>query len=169
LSVLDQRLGGGPTEPSPAAACQLLRGAGIRACCFEDSTLVRASAPARYGTVRELLTAVVAANPGYRWDVTPDGLVDVFPSPSVLDETVSPIKVADTGLWRVLEEDLSLRRYGIELFMELRDGDGPPVSVDLPGGSLRAALDTLVAPITDSVWHVSGLPGAYFLTVSRIG
>jgi hypothetical protein len=119
--------------------------------------------------VRELLDGVVAANPGYQWDLTPDGLVNVFPVPSVLDEPVSPVNLAGMGLWRVLEDYLALRQYKIELFMELREGDGPVVSVDLSAASLRAALNTLVAQIDNSVWHISGTPDAYFLTVLSTG
>lgn len=76
--------------------------------------------------------------------------------PSVLDEDVPALHVAGKGLWRVLEEDVGLADHGVELFRELRDGDGAPVPADLRAGTLRLVLDELVAPLRATVWHISG-------------
>jgi hypothetical protein len=168
IDIVDHPLPGEPTPPAPAPACQLLRGAGIRACCLDDATRAQAPAPAVYRTVRDLLDAVTQENPGYRWEVVPSGLVNVYPVPSVLDDPVGPVKAAGTGLWRVLDEILGITRHNLELFVEFRDGDGPLVNVDLPAASLRTALNALVASVPDTVWHISGTPDAYFLTVSAI-
>ena len=69
------------------------------------------------------------------------------------------------GLWRVLDGRLRVRDHGIALFQELEDGDGPTISVSLRPGSLRDALNALVAPIDAAVWHISGSSGGWFLPV----
>jgi hypothetical protein len=166
-SLLDRPLPPGAVSASPAAVCARLREWGIRACCLEDPARINPSAGSpEVGTVRELLDAVVAENRSYRWDLTAHGLINVFPSPSVLDDQVDSLECDSEGLWRVLEDRLRLRDHGMELFQELAEGDGPTVSVSLPRGSLRAALNGLVAPIDAAVWHISGSPGGWFLTVS---
>jgi hypothetical protein len=168
-AVLDQALGSPPLDPSPGAAANALRAAGIRANCLELGDRSTASEAGPPSTAGEALKAVVRADPRYRWEVTNAGLLDLYPTPSVLDDAVPALSVAGKGLWTVLESDLGLADHGIELFMELRDGDGPPVPDDLPAGTLRAALDRLVAPVDQTVWHITGNPGAFFLTVSAIG
>ncbi|ONI77924.1 hypothetical protein ALI144C_31485 [Actinosynnema sp. ALI-1.44] len=166
--VLDRRLPPVDTRPTPSEASQLLRSLGIRLCCLDDTSRVLEPAPETYRTAEGILEAVATTNPGYQWDIVANGLVNVFPVPSVLDEPVPPLTVAGTGLWRVLEEHVAIPRYKIQLFMEFRDDDGPPVPADLPAGSVRAALNTLIAPVAQTVWHVSGTPDAWFLTVSAI-
>ena len=166
-SLLDRPLPPGVVVASPAAVCARLREWGIRACCLEDPALINPSAASpEIGTVRELLDAVVAENHSYRWDLTADDLINVFPSHSVLDDRVDQLDCESEGLWRILEDRLRLRDHGIELFQELEDGDGPTISVSLPSGSLRDALNAVVAPIDAAVWHISGSPGGWFLTVS---
>ena len=166
-SLLDRPLPPGVVLASPVAVCARLREWGIRACCLEDPARVNPSAGSpEVGTVRELLDAVVAENPSYGWDLTADGLVNVFPSPSVLDDEVGPLECDSEGLWRVLDDRLGLRDHDVELFQELEDGDGPTISVSLPRGSLRDALNALIAPIDAAVWHISGSPGGWFLTVT---
>jgi hypothetical protein len=166
--LLDRQLEPPLADPSPSAVSEALRRAGIRACSFENVDAERPAASAPIATVRDALEAVESANPGYRWEITAEGLVDIFPVPSVLDESVPELRVAGRGLWRVLEEDVGLAKHGIELFGELRDGDGPPVPSDLPAGPLRSVLNRLIAPLPGTVWHIAGRPGAYFLTVSTI-
>jgi hypothetical protein len=168
-ALLDHRLDTILRDLSPAAAANALRGAGIRACCLENAEGEKPTAAASVNTVRDALDAVAEANPGYRWDAVPEGLVNVFPVRSVLDEEVPELRVAGKGLWSVLEEDVGLASHGIELFMEFRDGDGPPVPGDVPAGSLRSVLNRLIAPVAGTVWHISGRPGAYFLTITSIG
>jgi hypothetical protein len=167
-ALLARRLQSPPLEPSPAAVAGALRASGIRACSLEygaDVTPFPSSGPP--STVGEALDSVAAADPRYRWEVTPEGLVNLFPSPSVLDDEVPPLPVAGKGLWSVLEQDL-LPGRGVELFMELRAGDGPPVPADLPGGTLRSALNALIAPVGSSIWQISGNPGAHYLSVTEI-
>lgn len=168
-ALLDRRLDTVLQDLSPAGVAGALRGAGIRACCLENSDSPKPTSAASVNTVRDALDAVVEANTGYRWDALPEGLVNIFPVPSVLDDDVPQLSVAGKGLWSVLEEDVGLASHGIELFMEFRDGDGPPVHADVPGGSLRSALNHLIAPVAGTVWHISGSPGAYFLTITSIG
>ena len=166
-SLLDRPLPPGVGVASPAAVCARLREWGIRACCLADPARINPSAGSpEIGTVRELLDAVVAENHSYRWDLTADDLINVFPSHSVLDDQVDQLDCESEGLWRILEDRLRLRDHGIELFQELEDGDGPTISVSLPSGSLRDALNAVVAPIDAAVWHISGSPGGWFLTVS---
>ena len=167
-ALLDQRLESPPLDPSPGAAANALRAAGIRVCCLElgDSGSAPHSGPP--STAREALEAVVSADPRYRWELTESGLLDLYPSPSVLDDEVPALPAAGKGLWSVLEDDLDLGGHGIELFMEFRDGDGPPVASDVPAGTLRSALDELIAPTPGAVWHISGNPGAFYLTITAI-
>ena len=167
-ALLDQRLESPPLDASPGAAANALRAAAIRACCLElgDSHSLPDSGPP--STAREALEAVVNADPRYRWEVMESGLLDLYPSPSVLDDEVQELAVAGKGLWAVLEDDLDLGGHGIELFMELRDGDGPPVASDVPAGTLRSALDELIAPVDGTVWHISGSPGAFYMTITAI-
>jgi hypothetical protein len=167
-ALLDRRLDTVLTDLSPAAVANALRGSGVRACCLEDAEAEKPTGAASVNTVRDALDAAADANPGYRWDTTPEGLVNLFPSPSVLDADVPEIHAAGKGLWQLLEEDVGLASHGIELFEEFRDGAGPPVPGDIPAGSLRSALNRLVAPLEATVWHVSGRPGAYFLTITSI-
>jgi hypothetical protein len=167
-ALLARRLESPPLDPSPASVAGALRAAGIRACSLEygaDATPFPSSGPP--STVAEALDSVTAADSRYRWEITPEGLVNLFPSPSVLDDEVAPLPVAGKGLWSVLEEDL-LPGHGIELFMEFRSGNGPAVPADLPGGTLRSALNTLIAPVGSSVWQISGNPGAHYLAVTEI-
>lgn len=168
-ALLDRPLGSPPLDPSPGSAANALRAAGIRACCLELGDRATATDTGPPSTVAEALEAVVRADPRYRWEITESGLLDLFPTPSVLDDDVPALPVAGKGLWTVLEDDVGLAGHGIELFLELRDGDGPPVPDDLPAGTLRAALDALVAPVDQTVWHITGNPGAFFLTVTAIG
>lgn len=168
MTGLDRPLDPPPADLSPAAVAGALRRAGVRACFFELSGSEDAPAGSAPATAVAALDAVAEANPGYRWEHGPDGLVDIFPAGSVLDEDVPTLRVAGKGLWQVLDDDVGLADHGIELFLELRDGDGPPVPADLPGGSLRAVLDELVAPLRDMVWQISGQPGAHFLSVTLI-
>jgi hypothetical protein len=167
--LLDRRLDTVLRDLSPAAVAGELRAAGIRACCLDDAESEKPTSAASVATVRDALDAVAEANPGYRWDVGPNDLLNIFPAPSVLDDDVPRLDVAGKGLWTVLEEDVDLASHGIELFMEFRDGAGPPVSAEVPGGSLRSVLNHLVAPLDGTVWHISGTPGAYFLTITSIG
>jgi hypothetical protein len=167
VSLLDRPRPPGVVLASPAQVCARLREWGIRACCLEDPALVNPSAGSpEIATVRQLLDAVVAENPSYRWDLAADGLINVFPSQSILDDQVDGLECESEGLWRVLDDRLRLRDHGMELFQELEDGDGPTISVSLPPGSLRDALNALVAPVEAAVWHISGSPGGWFLTVS---
>lgn len=168
-ALLDRRLDTVLRELSPTAVAGALRTAGLRACVLENAESEKPTAAASVDTVRDALEAVAEANPGYRWDVAPEGLVNIFPVPSVLDDDVPELHVAGKGLWSVLEEDVGLASHGIELFMEFRDADGPPVPDDVPGGSLRSVLNRLVAPVAGTVWHISGRPGAYFLSITSIG
>jgi hypothetical protein len=165
---LDRPLEPPPTDLSPTSVAEALRRAGIRACCLDVTQTDPASAAPPPSTVAGALAGVVERNPGYRWEPGPDDLLDIFPVPSVLDDDVPALHVAGKGLWRVLEEDVGLADHGVELFLELRDGDGPPVPADLPAGTLRFVLDELVAPLRATVWHISGKPGAAFLSVTLI-
>jgi hypothetical protein len=173
--LLDRPLDTGPDERSPAAVCARLRELGIRACCLDDPEQVTVRATGQPtgkddatppSTVRGLLDDLVVTHPSYRWELAQGGLVNVFPSRSVLDDPVPGFVAQGEGLWRVLER-LRLQDHGIELFQELGDGDGPALSVDVAPGSLRSALNAVVAPVDGAVWHLSGSAGAWFLTVAE--
>ena len=165
---LDRALEPPPSDLSPAAVAGALRRAGIRACFMELPGSEPPAAATPPATAADALAGVVEANPGYRWEPGPEDLVDIFPVPSVLDDQVAPLEVAGKGLWSVLDDDVGLAEHGIELFLEMRDGDGPPVPSDLPGGTLRSVLDELIAPLRATVWQISGRPGALFLSVTLI-
>jgi hypothetical protein len=177
--LLDRPLAIGPVERSPAAVCARLRELGIRACCLDDPEQVTEQVTERAAgqatgkddatpsaTVRGLLDDLVATHPSYRWELAQSGLVNVFPARSVLDDPVPGFVARGDGLWRVLER-LRLQDHGIELFQELGDGDGPALSVEVAPGSLRSALNAVVAPVDGAVWHLSGSAGAWFLTVAE--
>lgn len=167
--VLDQPLPTRIVEASPAGACAVLREMGVRACCLDDPAQVASHTQSDASTVGDLLDAVVAENPSYRWEFGPDDtLLNLFPQASVLDEPAPELDVAGEGLWIVLERRLRLADHDIELFVELRDGDGPPVTATAPAGPLRLALNAVVAPLDKAVWDVSGSTDAWFLTVSSL-
>jgi hypothetical protein len=168
-ALLERRLDAPPADLSPAAVAGALRASGVRACCLADAGAVAPAAARAPETAAAALAAVTAANPSYRWELTPSGLLNLFPAGSVLEAGVGERHVAGTGVWRVLEADLGLAEHGIELFMELQDGDGPAVATDLPAGTLRDALNALVAPLPGAVWDITGRPGAYFLSITAIG
>lgn len=158
------------TPPSPSAVCEALRAKHVRACCFEDADAGPASRPvaANLATVRDALDAVVTVYPEYRWEVAVDDLLNVYPRGSVIAERAPALHVAGKGLWVVLEEDLELKDRGITLFTELRNGDGPHLFVDLEEGTVRDALNACVASVQGAIWHISGVRGNYFLSISVI-
>lgn len=163
--LLDRPLPESPVRTTPAAVCARLRELGVRACCLDDPEHVSGHSTTSATTVQGLLDDLVADNPSYRWELVQHRLVNVFPSRSVLDDPVPGVVAEGDGLWSVLER-LRLQDHGIELFQELGDGDGPALSMEVPPGSLRSALNAVVAPVDGAVWHLSGAPGAWFLTVS---
>jgi hypothetical protein len=155
--------------PTPTAVSEALRGRGVRACCFAPSDAPRGNIEreaAEFASAQDALEAVVAADPAYRWCIAEAGLVNLFPQDSVIERAAPAVHVTDEGLWAVVERNLRLDDYGIELFAELRDGDGPPVSLDLSGVSLREALNACLAPVDRTFWHLSGVPDAFYLTIS---
>jgi hypothetical protein len=157
--------------PSPSAVCEALRAKKVRACCFEDADLGPRARPVEamnLATVREAVDGIVTAYPEYRWEVALDDLLNVYPRGSAIEKKAPALHVAGKGLWVVLEEDLQLRDRGITLFTEFRDGDGPLISADLEDGTVRAALNACVAPLGGAVWHISGIRGHYFLSISAV-
>ena len=166
--LLERPLAAPPADLSPSAVAGALRAGGVRACCLADAGAAAPAAEPPPATAAEALDAAAGANPGYRWELTPSGLVNLFPSGSVLEDAVGAQAVAGKGVWAVLEQDLGLGEHGIELFMSFRDGDGPAVAADLAAGTLRDALNALIAPLPGAVWDISGSPGAYYLTITSV-
>jgi hypothetical protein len=158
-----------PASGSVSAGGDELRRLGFRVCTFEDLALgaEAGGVACADATLREALANVVERNPGYRWDVAVDDLVNIVPVHSVLDEPAPRLEIHGKSLSRVLDEDLDLRRRGIELFPGL-EADGPAVELVGQPSDLREALNLVVAQLPDTVWHASGRPAAYSLFVTVV-
>lgn len=120
-------------------------------------------------TLAELLDEITKHNPGYVWTTAQADLINIYPAGSVLDEKLGGLQVESKGVYRVLREDLKVAEYGISPFDELTAGDGPPVGLRFESASLREALNELVGQLGDTVWHISGREGVYYLTLSGVG
>lgn len=161
--------------PSPGVSrcADELRARGFKVCSMEDlarDLSTRADEPIdREGaTLAELLDEITGRNPGYVWTTAQADLINVYPAGSVLDEKVGELSVEGKGVYRILKEDLGIAKYGVSLFDELTSGDGPPVDLRLESADLREALNQIVGRIGSTVWHISGRPGAYWLTITGI-
>jgi hypothetical protein len=158
------------SSPGPSAVCEALRAKGVRACCLDDTGADPRplASTSSFVTVRDALAGITAERPRYRWEIAYPDLVNVYPVDSVIENDAPPLHIAGKGLWVVLEEDLPLRNWDITLFVEFKAGDGPPVFVDLEGASIRAALSACIGQVRGAVWHISGTPDNYVLSVSDV-
>ena len=168
--LLDQRVDSFEVaDPTVTACADRLRALGVRVCSF--ATLpASASGPLVVppASLHRLLDAIVGANPGYRWDEPKPGLLNLYPDQSVLDEAVAPLTARSKGAWRVLEEDVGIGTFGITLFQELGDPDGPEIDLELRGTDLRGALNEVVARLRPLVWHIAGRPGQLHLSFTNV-
>lgn len=161
------------TESSSVSHCaDKLRALGYRICTFEDlqksnERQVRHPLDLKERTLKQILDEIVIENPGYRWLVE-DELINIYPVQSALNSPTPALNIKSKGVWRILIEDLEIENKGISLFVELTDGDGQLIDLALNAGSLRDALNGIVRQLGQAVWHISGNPGAYFLTISDI-
>ena len=145
-----------PASGSVSAVAAALRTAGYRVCSLEDLDRSTEAPPPTGGTLEEVLDALVAANPGYRWRRSKGGLVEVAPLESVLDESAT----ADD--WPSLVAELE--RHAVTLFQEL-SGPTPDVQLPADAATVRGLLNAAALGLgPTAAWHVSGTSGAWFLT-----
>lgn len=157
-----------PAAPSVAGYVESLRAHGLRVCFFENlPSAPVASAALDSMTPRRILESLVAQCPGFRWEEA-SGLINVVPLESVLDSPLPDAAVQRKAVWNVLDEDLQIGRFGISRFDQFSDSQGRPVSVAWKDADLRAALNTIALQMPASVWHISGRPGAYFLSFTLV-
>lgn len=161
------------SSTSVSACADRLRELGYKICTLENlgsSNTIKVSQllELKNTTLEQLLNTIVAQNPDYRWEKVKDDLLNIFPIQSVLDDKVPDLNIRDKGAWAILEEDLEVEKMGISLFNEFGEENGPLVSLDLESADLREALNTIVSQLDKALWHISGNPGAYFLTISSI-
>ncbi len=150
-----------------------LREIGYKICTLENlgnSNTITVSQPLelKNTTLEHLLNEIVAQNPGYHWEKVKDDLVNIFPIQSVLDTKVPNFNIRNKGAWLILNQDLEIEKMGISLFNEFGEEKGPLISLNLESTDLRGALNTIVSQLDKAIWHISGNPGAYFLTISSI-
>jgi hypothetical protein len=165
---LRRRLGRFACAPGSVSACaDGLRAEGVRVCTFEDLA-ARAGGPLSLedATLGDVLDAIVDNNAGYRWEVVLGDLLNVVPLRSILDVPAPALAVEGKAVGRVLEEDLDLRRHGIEPVSGL--ADGRPIALAARPADLREALNLVVARLPDTVWHGSGRDGAYSLFLTTV-
>lgn len=145
---------------------------GFKVCALENLEVADKSSPVpidlREVTLEELLNEIISVNPGYLLAVEPGDLINLYPAGSVLDERVPALSVSGKGVRRILREDLEIERRGISLFMEFSAGEDPLIDLRLELCDLRAALNRIVGQLSNSVWHISGNPGAYSLTITEV-
>jgi hypothetical protein len=170
-SVLDQVLSHfEPRSTSISDVADALRAAGFRVLSVEnlgEAPVSKKTLALESVTLERVLNEIVAANPGYRWRQGADDLIEIGPHRSVLDERIGPVRRRGEGAWRVLRS--ALQQRGISLFQELERGDGPPVDLALEDADVRDLLNAVALQLGRVVYHVSGRPGAYFLTISDVG
>lgn len=148
-----------PASGSVADVAAALRANGHPVCALDDLARTVAAPPPPAGTLEQVLDALVAAQPAYRWRRTEGGLVEVAPAESVLDE---PAAARD---WpRLLRE---LERLGVVLFSELA---GPPPELELPpeAATVRELLNATVRALGRAAWQISGRDGSWFLTIVAV-
>jgi len=172
-NILSQLISRFQTPSARVLRCaDLLRGLGFKACAMENLGASERAQPASIDlegvALEEVLDRIKALNPGYLWAVAQGDLINIYPVRSVLDERVAGLQVSGKGVWRVLREDLEIEQRGLSIFMESAAGDGPTVDLRLESADLRAALNQIVGQLGDSVWHISGNPGAYTLSFTGV-
>lgn len=150
-----------------------LRRLGYRVCVFEDLDVEgggNKGKPLKYKRIKlkELLDELVRLNPAYTWAKINKNIINIFPVNSILDEKLPPIDVKEKNLKKILIEYLRLEDKGIFLFEELRQAGGPLIELHLKEYSVRDALNRVINGFERTVWHVSGRPGAYFLTFTDV-
>ena len=147
-----------------------LRQLGYRICTLENlGAASTASQPIDQQdiTLHSILDEIVSKNPGYRWVLDESGLINLFPAQSILDTRVGPSNVKGKTPWEILEEDIQIEKVGLSLFMEFQD-DSQRMDFSIKKVSLREALNSLVDQLGNTVWHISGSPGAYYLTLTAV-
>lgn len=170
--ILRQRIGHFQVQSASVSHCaNRLRELGYRICTLENLEVgnqPETSLPMDIKdiTLQELLDDIVRHNSGYRWEKAKTDLINIFPTLSVLDSKVLSLNIRSKGIWRILKEDLEIEGKGISLFVEFGDADGPPIDLSLSPVDLREALNAIVSQLGQSIWHISGNPGAYYLTIS---
>jgi|SRR5208282_1861657 len=154
---------------SVSESANRLRELGVRVCSFENLTAREPRPLILTGaTVSQLLDRIIERNPGYRWEESSVGLTNVFPTESVLNSLVHTAAARSKGAWRWLEEDLRIAAWGISLFQEFGDPDGPPVNLALKDTELRAVLNAIVLQLDQLAWHIAGRPRAYHLSFTNV-
>jgi len=150
-----------------------LRKIGYRVCSFEDLDMAGGESNVMPFTLndmrlRDLLDEIVRLNPAYTWEKVDDDIINIFPKNSVLDTKVPAIRIKGKALVRALVEDLGLEDKGIYLFNELSQAGGPVIDMRLKESSLREILNKIIQECGRVAWHISGRPGAYFLTLTDV-
>ncbi len=170
-TILERQLDHFQIPSASVSACaDSLRQKGFKVCSFEELTeeIVRHAPSALErddATLKEILDAIIALNPGYQWTVDED-LVNVYPLHSVIDTRVGPLHISDQEVEEILRE-LEIEKLGITYFVEL-SGFGPSISVDLANADLRQAFNAVAKQLGEAIWHISGRPGAYTLSFSGV-
>lgn len=171
--ILNRRLSRFQTQSTSVSHfADKLRELGFKICTLENLADEQAkSGPLidhKDATLRQLLDEVVEQHPGYRWEAAEKDLINIFPIESVLNSETSPLDIKKKGLYLILKEEMEIERRGISLFIELEEGDGPLIDVSVESANLRKALNAIVRQLTGLIWHISGNPGAYYLTLSVV-
>lgn len=117
-----------------------------------------------FGTIDDILDAIVAANPGYQWRAS-DGFIDVYPrtgSCPLLDTTINEFQVSNTE-WSLASQILTslpeVQGQMSTLHLQRRDLPSDPreptvkvLSVSLKGVTLRRALHEMTKASGRSFW-----------------
>ncbi len=142
-----------------------LRELGIIVCSFENLTSSQTRPLTLTGlTISEILDRAVRQNPGYQWIEVSPGLANLFPMSSVLDSPAPNLRIFSKGAWRLLNEDLNIGEFGIQIYEEFGGQDGPPITIVLQNTDLRSALNAVVGQLDRLAWHITGRPDAYYLS-----
>lgn len=174
FDILQNHLHHFQSSSSSVSACaDRLREIGYKICTLENlrnSNTIKVSQllELKNTTLEQLLNEIVAHNHGYRWEKVMDDLLNIFPIQSVLDTKVPNLNIRDKGAWVILKQDLEIEKMGISLFNEFGEENGPAISLNLESADLREALNIIVSQLDKTIWHISGNPGVYFLTISSI-
>lgn len=169
LDIWKDRIDGFRVDSASISSCaDALRRLGYRICSFEN-------VPTHFAldlmdtTLEEILNEIIRKNPGYRWaKVENSDLINIFPNESILDSKMPTLNIQDKGLWEIIEEDFGLEQKGILLFQGLHEVGYPTIDLVLKDHNLRECLNEIVRRFSAAVWHISGNPGAYTLTITDI-
>ncbi len=160
-------------SPSVSNFADGLRRRGYRVCAFDDLDIEGYGSEEeqlKYDnlTLKELLDRFVEQNSNYVWEKVGEDIINIFPKESILDLRLPKLDIRKKDLYKILLEDLKIEEKGIYIFSELMQTDKLLVDLHIEDSSLRYALNEIVAQLGETVWHISGRSGAYYLTLTNI-